>query len=60
MYQDNEDWPRHADGRRKTIGEMTPNEQRAQFVAFARKLDAEFALIQEKTQAALNGINVNQ
>ena len=60
MYQDTDNWPRHADGRRKMIGEMTPQEQHAQFIAFARKLDAEFARIQEQTQAALRGVNVNQ
>ena len=59
MYQD-EDWPRHADGRRKTIGEMTPLEQVRQSLAFAHKLETDFRLIQEKAQAALNGINVNQ
>ena len=59
MHHD-DDWPRHADGRRKTIGEMTPQEQIRQSLAFARKLETDFRLIQEKNMAAASGVNVNQ
>ena len=60
MYQDNEDWPRHADGRRKMIGEMTPEQQRFVAIAFVRKLETDFQLTQEKALAAACGANVNQ
>lgn len=36
------EWPMHADGGHKTIGEMTPDERRAQTAAAARRLAAEY------------------
>ena len=59
MHHD-DDWPRHADGRRKMIGEMTPQEQIRQSLAFARKLETDFRLVREKDMARERGINVNQ
>lgn len=60
MYQDEDNWPRHADGRRKMIGEMTPDEQRRQALAFVHKLETDFRLVREKDMARERGINVNQ
>ena len=58
MHHD-DDWPRHADGRRKMIREMTPDEQRRQSLAWAHRLEMDFRLVREKDAAAALGINVN-
>ncbi len=60
--EENDNWPRHSDGSRKRIGEMTPQEQATTFVEFARTLDQQYrqlALLQEREQLAAQGIRVN-
>ena len=37
-----QNWPKHADGRNKKIGEMTPDERRQVANDAGRKLQAEF------------------
>lgn len=53
-------WPTHPNGKPKKMGEMTRDEQREQFRAAAKRLEAEFAnpLVQEKIAAVLNGNSV--
>jgi len=53
-------WPKHPDGKPKKMGEMTRDEQRAQWRSAATRLEAEFAdpLVQEKIAAVLSGANV--
>lgn len=56
------DWPKHADGSPKKMGEMTADERRAQFKLACQRLQAEFdhPAVQEKLAAVLNGTNVKQ
>ncbi len=58
-YEENDDWPRHPDGSRKRLGEMSPAEQHRQFIAFARRLDRDLMLVREREHLAEQGIRVN-
>jgi hypothetical protein len=55
-------WPKHPDGRNKTMGEMTPEESRAVIAASCARLKAEFEhpVMQEKLAAVLSGQSVRQ